>query len=357
MWILDDIRPLRSLAAVKGIIKNNLTVYAAPDAYQINYRPATGYEWSVAGIYDAPNRNRGAAISFSVLKFPEKKKKEADGMKSEATSAPSTGMSGGGRGRWGRNAGIASQDSVDVKIYNDKNMLIRSLKWAADTGFNRSYWGMEEKGYRAAGSAKPKAGDAEPGGMPVFPGVYKVVLSVGTDKDSSYITVKDDPRAPTPNDVRISQRKMYDRLQKSTDKLNEVLDRLNEAGEVLTKMTGQLQNVEGSEADTLRKTTKSLQDSIKVIREFINGKASEKQGISRSSAPTVMTRLQEANMYIGGKNMAPAAQEEQLVINAETIIGEAVTRSNAFIAGPWSAYRKLVESTKVSLFKDYTPIQ
>jgi len=357
IWVLDDIRPLRALAATKGILKNNVTVYTAPDAYQINYRPATGYEWSVAGIYDAPNRSRGAAISFSIGKFPERKRKEAYASKNENT-APA-GMGGGGRGRGGggRSSGSGNQDTVDVKIYNAKNELIRSMRWGADTGFNRAYWGMEEKGYRSAGSPKPKPGAPEPGGNLVLPGIYKVVISVGTEADSTNITVKDDPRTTNTNDVRIAQQKMYERLQKSTDKLNEVLDRLNEASEVLTKMNSQLQNLEGKEADTLRKATRGIQDSIKTIREFINGKPSEKQGISRSSAPTVMTRLQEANMYIGSKNAAPALQEEQLIENAEKMIGEAMQRCNTFFAGPWSGYRKLVETTRIPLFKEYTPLQ
>jgi hypothetical protein len=84
-------------------------------------------------------------------------------------------------------------------------------------------------------------------------------------------------------------------------------------------MTSQLQNVEGKEADSLRKSTRLMQDSIRVIREFISGKTSDRQGISRSLAPTVMTRVQEANQYIGSKLVAPGAQEEQLIVKCREV--------------------------------------
>ena len=176
------------------------------------------------------------------------------------------------------------------------------------------------------------------------------------DSDSTFITVKDDPRVGNRNETKIAQRKMYQRLRTSADKLTEAMDRLTEAADVLTKMTSQLQNVEGKEADSLRKSTRAMQDSIRIISEFISGKTSDRQGISRSLAPTVMTRIQEANQYIGSKMVAPGAQEEQLIANAEKLIGEAVQKTNNLFETKWKSYRKQVEETKMNLFKEYKPI-
>lgn len=373
LWILDDIRPLRQLAATKGVPAKNLTVFKAPDAYQANYRAATGYEWSVAGIYDAENRRRGAAIAFYISKLPEAPKRDSTATAAAAPVPPAVevgagnpggggGRQGGGGGRGGFGGGRGgmgggSRDSVWVRIYNDKNEAIRTLRWKADTGLNRNYWGMEEKGFRGAGAPKPRPGAPEPGGFAVLPGKYKVVITMGRESDSTYINVYDDPRMENKNDVKLAQRELYARLRNSTDKLNEATDRLNDASEVLTKMNTQLQNVEGKEADTLRKATKALQDSVKAIREYISGKPGEKQGISRSLAPTVMSRVGEANQGIGSKLTKPGAQELQLIANAEKLIAETVARTNALFENQWKAYRKLVEETKVNLFKDYKPIE
>ena len=368
LWILDDIRPLRKLASSKGALIKNLTVFNAPDAYQINYRPATGYEWSLAGLWDAENRRRGAAISYSINKIAGAPKKDSAVAATPTNENPNpAGRPGGRQGEGGRGqgggrggrviAGIGSRDSVWVKIYNDQNELIRTTRWKVDTGFNRSYWNMEEKGFRQPGSLKPKPGDPEPGGLQVLPGIYKIVITLERESDSTFITVKDDPRTGNRNDVKQAQRKLYDRLRNSTNKLIEAMDRLTEASEVLSKMNAQLQNIEGKEADSLVTSTKALQDSIKTIREFINGKTSDRQGITRSSDPTVMTRIQEANQSIGSKPIVPGSQEEILITNAEKLINEAVKMTNTFFEGKWKSYRQQVEQTKINLFKEYKPIQ
>jgi photosystem II stability/assembly factor-like uncharacterized protein len=322
IWVLDDIRPLRKLAANKGVATNKLHVFPAPDAYQIQYRNAPGYEWSTWGVWDAENRRRGAAVSYFVTPDTAKKK----------------------------------TDSLWVKIYNDQNQLIRNLKWKADTGFNRSYWGMEEKGFRFPGSPKPKSGAPEPGGQQVFPGTYKLVMSNGTSNDSTYITVKDDPRLGNRTTVKQSQRDLQGRLRKSTDKLVDAMDRLTEAEDACKKIDGQMRDVEGKEADSLRKASRAMQDDIKKIREFISGKPQEKQGYGTVPQITVMNQMQQANQYIGGKTIAPGAQEIMLVERAEKIMDEAIQKINSFFDGKWKGFRQQAENTPLKLFKDYIPI-
>ncbi len=69
----------RKLAANKGIaITNTIAVFpAAPDAFQAQIRPATGYDWSVDGLYEADNRKRGAEVSFFINKPKGQKSKIA----------------------------------------------------------------------------------------------------------------------------------------------------------------------------------------------------------------------------------------------------------------------------------------
>jgi hypothetical protein len=101
-----------------------------------------------------------------------------------------------------------------------------------------------------------------------------------------------------------------------------------------------------------------MQDEIKTIREFISGKTSEKQGLTRSPFEvTVMTQLQGAQQSIGSKMVAPTAQVETMVTNAEKVVKEAVDKINAFYSGKWKDYRQQVEATKVNLFKEYKPIE
>lgn len=96
---------------------------------------------------------------------------------------------------------------------------------------------------------------------------------------------------------------------------------------------------------------------IKTIREFISGKSSEKQGLSRNPFDvSVMTQLQAAQQSIMGKMAAPGATEEAMVINAENVIGETLQLINSFFDGKWKNYRQQVEGTKLNLFKEYKPL-
>jgi photosystem II stability/assembly factor-like uncharacterized protein len=324
LWVLDDIRPLRKLANSKGVLKNGLNIFPSPDGIQAQYRNAPGYEWSTWGIWDADNRSRGLPVSYWYT----------------PAAANTSGKA----------------DSVQVRIYNDRNELIRTLKWKADSGFNRRQWGMEEKGYRFPGSQRPRAGAPEPGGQQVFPGTYKLVMSLGQMADSTMLTVKDDPRLGNRTEVRAAQRRMQDRLRKSADRLTAGMDRLAESEDILRKIEAQLRDVQGKEVDSLRKSTKAMQDSIKAIREFINGKTQDRQGYGQVPQITVMNQLQQGMQIITAKPIAPGAQEEVLVARAESYVGAAVQRINTFFEGPWKQYRTQAENTPVKLFKDYGPL-
>lgn len=366
LWILDDIKPLRKLAANKGKLPTNaVTIFSAPDATQAEYRAATGYEWSVMGLYEGENRRRGAGISFYVNKATSTNTPSTQTLVN--TDANQIRQGGGGAGRQGGGGRFAGMgpggmggrrtDSVLVRIYNQQNELIRTLRWNVDSGYNKQYWGMEEKGFRFPGSPKPQPGAAEQGGLQVFSGTYKVVMNYGRSSDSIMITIKDDPRIENKDQVKKDQRKLYDRLRKSADKLTEGLDRIAEVEDVCTKMQSQLKGLEGKDADSLRKATAKMQTELKKIREFISGETSTKQGLSRNPfANNVMTQMQIAQRTIGSKMVSPSQQEITLVENAETVITEACNKINMFFDGNWKGYRYLVESTKVNLFKDYKPL-
>lgn len=357
LWVLDDIRPLRKIAANNGNkFATPITAFATPDAYQAQYKAAPGYEWSTAGLWDAENRNRGAAISFyinTVEKPSTPPQTQPDANRTQPVAGQQRGPGGGAGQRGGRRS---RGDSVTAKIYNANNELIRTLQWNADSGFNRRYWGMEEKGVRFPGSPKPAPGAPEPGGMQVLPGTYKVVLSYAGASDSTMVTIKDDPRLGNRNNIKIAQRKMIDRLQKSAERLTDLMDRLTEAEEVCNKITAQLKDLTGKETDSLRKTSSAMQKEITAIREIISGKRDERQGITRNPAVTIMNQLQMARQYIMAKSAAPGEQEEKLVQNAEGSINTVVQKTNEFFENKWKKFKALAESTKIELFKEYKPL-
>jgi len=325
LWILDDIKPLRKLAANNNILSKEITVFTPPTAVQASVKNAPGYEWSTWGIWDAQNRPFGAALAFYINATDNSKK---------------------------------TLDSVQVKIYNNANEQIRSLKWKIDSGFNKNYWGFEEKGIRNPNSPKPKPNSAEPAGDEVLPGTYKVVIAFRNQKDSTLLTVLPDARLTQNMEIIKAKKALKIRLRSSAEKLTKALDALTDAEEITNKNTALLKDVSGTAADTVRKTIVKLTSEIKLLREYILGKKQERQGYGQVPQTTVMSTYQQANAAI--RNEKPAMPNEQdiaLVTDAEIRIQKAVEKVNEFFATKWLAYTKLVEANPVAIFKPFDPIQ
>ena len=328
LWILDDIRPLRKLAANKGMLNKAFVAFDSRNVVQAQFKNAPGYEWSTWGIWDAENRPANAPISYFI-------KASSD------TSAK------------------AKKDSVVVKIYNDKNEVIRNLRWAADSGFNRAYWGMEEKGFRTPGAGGGGRrmggggggrGGAEPAGQKALPGIYKVVMAYKGISDSTMITLLDDPRLGNRNNIKTAQAALRAELKKSGDQLIEAMDLLTEADEASKKVETYTKEMKGATVDSLKKSTKKLQDEIKALREFISGTTQTKQGYGQVPQITVMNQYQQASSAISSKSIEPGAQEKMLVERAAGLISEAVKKANAFKEGSWKKYMEQVAATKMDPF-------
>ena len=335
MYVLDDIRPLRKLAAQKGILKKNIVAFENNDAYKVTYKNQPGYEWSTWGVWDADNKKRGAAINF----YANVKPRDTTNKKAADTIVA--------------NKKIEKLDTAIVKIYNAQNELIRTLNWPADTGFNKKIWRMDEKGFRYPGSKKPKPTDDEPSGEAALPGKYKIVINFNKEADSSYITIKPDPRKVDNSDILMAQKALSKKLRTTGERLTLGMDQLTDAEDIAKKYEAQLKDVETPMADSIRKQSKKIQDEIKTINDFIKGKKIERQGYGQIPQETVLTAFEEALDNIEGKNTKPTSTDELLVKKSEEKIAEAITKINKFFSGKWKEYQNLVEGNKVNLFKEF----
>ena len=364
LYILDNIRPLRKLASTNGIFPSKgITAFESPIAHTVRFRLSSGLNSTPWGLYEGKNRIRGAEYSFFV-----KPALKTDTVKQTPARKPvvSTDTTVSLRGQparedfpsdTSRNRSMQgkSNDSALVRIFNDNNELIRTLKVKADTGFNRYYWGFETKGIRQPGSPKQKPASPEPVniGSSIYPGTYKMVISMKGQSDSTMITVQQDPNVPVSKEMYDAKMKLLKRLEKSTSRLTAITDQLTEGDETIKKVESALQGMETKQADSIRRMGKAMTDSIKNIRDFILGKKQEKQGTGTPYEVTANGRMTEARFSIFGKTKIPDAQETRLVEEAEYLVAQAVERTNNFFSGRWKNYQALVEGEPIKLFKEY----
>ena len=380
LYIVDDIRPLRKIAALKGDLPSQqIIAFNPPASYQVRYKISAGLNSNPWGIYEGKNRGRGAEYSFFVK--PSLKTDSSKLPKKPVRVVDSTQMKMSNRGGEDltkmqpdtskeKEVLRALMDSATVRIYNENNELIRTLRAKADTGFNRDYWGFEMKGIRQPGSPQQSGGrggggrfgggagrGTEPAGQQVFPGTYKLVISLGQASDSTMIVVKGDPNVPISKEMYDAKMNLIKRLEKSTTKLVTITDQLTDAEETIKKVDATVTGVNGMQADSLRAMSKAMTDSIKNIRDYIFGKRQEKQGYGTPYQVTVNGKLQEANGSVIGKNKIPDVQELRLSDEAEFLVRDAVLRTNNFFNTKWKDYRNAVESSQIKLFKEVKTVE
>jgi photosystem II stability/assembly factor-like uncharacterized protein len=356
IYVLDNIRPLRQMAANGRLLEPKIVAFSNSDAYQANYRDAHGAGFMADANFIGENRKKGAKLSY----FYNPPKKDTSTAKPATSNAgrvqnPTSVQVTAVKDTTKKN--VTKYDTVYVKIYNTENKLVRTLQHKPDsTGYQAIMWNMTEKGVRNPGTPKPKKNAADANGIEVLSGKYKLVFVCGDAKDSSSIEIKDDPRVPVSREVQMAKRALYARMQKSIVQLTEATDRLTEAEDVAKIIQSQVKDKEGKELEDLGKASKTIQDSIKVKREIITGRKFEKQGYGRPYQITPQGKIFEAMGYINSKLIAPTNADLKLVEQLEILTKESIEKVNKFFATNWTDYRKKVESTPLKTFKDYLPI-
>ncbi|NND16303.1 MAG: hypothetical protein HKN89_08245, partial [Eudoraea sp.] len=118
-WVLDDIRPLRSIASDASVLSKDIAIFQPPTAYQSAYQQPTGSRFGGDALYNAENKKRGAMITYYLKEgYKAKKKDKENGKKKdeEETSADAEKKK------------KKTKDSLVVTIYNGDD-LIRTLKY------------------------------------------------------------------------------------------------------------------------------------------------------------------------------------------------------------------------------------
>ena len=107
-------------------------------------------------------------------------------------------------------------DTLVWEIFSSANEKIRTIRQPSpeDNGVSRMTWSMTAKGVQRPSREKLKPTTSEPNGLQVLPGIYKVRLTAGDQKDSTMITVKSDPRFNVSQSILESRHTMLKELER-----------------------------------------------------------------------------------------------------------------------------------------------
>ncbi|GMN04753.1 hypothetical protein MTsPCn5_01410 [Croceitalea sp. MTPC5] len=344
-WVLDDIRPLRALAANKSILQQDIKLFESPTAYQSAYQQATGSRFGADAIYNGENRKRGAMLTYYLKegkKDSKKDKKKSDEKESENDNTETEKEL----------TGVQKKDSVQFDFY-DADRLIRTLKYKTPekAGFHRIYWGMNEKGPdRPARKISKKT--RERGGVAVKPGTYKVKMSFGDTTDETTITVKSDPRLNI-DPTSINEVYTYGKqIEKLTQTAADAVKQLVQSKDLANKYSKEMKDLDEDKYKDQIKASKDIVKAIDSVVALYLGKEDKRQGITRNPEVTVMQRIGLANRYVYTRKTGITQTEKNLIKYAEDELKSALDKTNTFFNGKWKPYRKAIESLDLSPFKE-----
>ena len=346
IYVLDNIRPLRALAAKGvGILDKPIVAFQSPTAYEANWQPAPGIFAGGATYYHGQNKPMGAMITFSV--------KQGD------TLADKINNQHGGQ-RYGRSSGANSKlwakaKKVTIKVIDSDGNEVRTLTYVPKTGMNRFYWPLDRKGYRFPGSHKPKKGSPQIGnGGYVLPGTYKLVFSYQGHSDSTMLTVKTDPRMHITKEDMVQN---YNRVQpvlKRMGVLAKAIDRIRESQDVMKKVKSMIPKEKNDAVKNLMKISKVTTDSLKAIRAdlFL---PKHTQGLY-DNPYLVISQLQK--MYNVIYEQQPLDGTEKIILHQSDILTEkTIKRIQNFFDNQWASYEKAADAAKITPFKKYGPLE
>ena len=317
-WVLDDIRPLRTLAKANGTLSGDAQLFSPPPAYLAAYQQPTGSRFGADAMYHGENRKYGAMFTYFYKAASEKASQ--------------------------------TKDSLSLKIY-DGDRLIRTLKRKApkETGLHRWYWNMDEKGVERP-RRKARAMKREPSGVGVLPGDYTAVLETPTHQNTVSIEVRVDPRIEHDLDGMKAQYAALKSLESMTAVAAKAVKQLTASKETLRDYQKRLAKKDKGAYKELIDQCKSTSKEITALVDLFLGKEDKRQGIVRNPESTVMTRIGLARRYVASRPSGLNSTENVLINHATTDVNAALKQVNDFYAETWPALKTKVEAVDLSGF-------
>lgn len=319
IWILDNLAPLRAMAATKGkIMDKQMALFQPQPAILAQYISYDGARFTAQETYQGDNKPTYASIPIWVKPGAVKD---------------------------------AKKEKADVLIRNMQGDTLRRFRTPLDTFFQTITWGLDTRGVRLPAREKPSKDADEPGGGPtVSPGRYAVQVTYGGHTDSTHLEVLYDPRLDPPSAADMEAKIAgVNAWMASAERSRKAYETLTEAEQTIARIDKNLEAWPDSSKNNAVKAGKALQDTITELKEaFFTHKTLK--GIQRNPN-TLNGAHYRALQYLNAADGAPTRQARLAMEQLEQEREHIINRINAIIEGPWKDYQKQVEALQFPLFK------
>ncbi len=233
IYILDDVRPLRAMAAAvraeASAAPETLTLFDAPVAYLARVRAMNGYHFSGDAMFKGETRMRGAMMSYWV-----------------SDARPS--------------------QRAKIEILDADGEVIRELRGPAEIGLNRTSWDLRVDLPEGGDEEEGGGGRFAPRGPEVVPGSYMARVTVGDQiSEEVAITVLPDPRVEVSMAARTAKFEATMRGTRLGQRLTAMQRRVRDGTRAIEKVRDALQGLDDDGMSDLRRQGREVVDALEEI--------------------------------------------------------------------------------------------
>ena len=328
-WVLDDLRPLRAWsAASQKLAKRPLTAFDAPLARHAIYKESDGIRFQGDAMFKGTNRSRGARMSYYLHRDTTQKE-------------------------------IKKIKFVLIDVYSESGTLLRHIETQVPekNGLVRWNWDLREKGVEHPSLEKrDRENKSDPGwGPAVTPGVYTLVYSFGSYKDTARVEVKDDVRSSSTAAQWAEGHAFHREVNGYIAPMEKAVAQLREAKKTVDGIEALLK----TNGDTV--LTKSYKDPLKAIKEAwearrlaLYGKENQKGYYEQPD--TWSSQFGFFSSYLWSLRGAPSPNVLTQFGHFKKQTEAQIQAINVFLGEPWKSFETFVLEHPIPLTKALTPV-
>jgi photosystem II stability/assembly factor-like uncharacterized protein len=339
-YILDDIRPLRSVS--KDVLEKPLHFFDIPPTYQHQVKQVDGYHFPADAMFRGETRPYGALLTYSLNLPPDT---------TTRAQRPSP------RGPQGATRGARDTARVKIEILDASGKVIRTMNGTSDRGINRVAWNLRTDAPRFPSFQQTQAEQFfTPQGPEVLPGMYTVRIKADSHEATQTVQVLADPRLPVATGDRQKKQETLLHVAQRIEVAAEAVDRIVRMRRVIDAVLDQARERSDEPVRELRRAADDLRKKLTEIADKFLDEPSRVQGIVRNPN-TASARLFTVMSRLNSSWDAPNAAEMTYLRQAEATLEAALKDFNAVFDADVAAFRQAVEGAKLSLFPDYQPLE
>jgi hypothetical protein len=363
-YVLDDIRPLRTLSA--ELLAQPLHLFQPAPARQHWLAAEAGGFGLGSGEFRGENRPYGAILTYSLglpdLPHPDD---EVERAATEARRAAAAAAA-----TWGPEpapkptatptpaAPGREEPKVEIKIADATGATIRTFMAPARRGVNRAVWDLRRDAFKQPPRGEPQPYDEPPSGPEVGPGTYSATVAFGGHSATTPVEVLPDPRSTnTPVDwqrraaaiaaagaLRDSAVGAIERLRADRRDVEAVLQRVREGAT----------DPVAAEQDELVVAGTALFEQLAAVERKLWTPPSTVGIVAENDA---FSKVTTAERYLQSSWGPPSPTHEAYLADARTALGAVLAEVNAFEAGPLAAFRRKVGERGIRLLPEGAPLE